>query len=391
MGVPSSPARAVAPSTCPDLEMREQVTSKTATKQLQAWPLTNWFDAQHLTLLICGFAGGLPMARHLASASRAFHKGVSQTWEGLIRCFPCRIYVVGGLDKDYRPVSTAERFDPRTGSWESLPQLKIPRAGPCAMVASGRLYILGGEFEGEALSDAQRFDPSLSRWEMLPAMHVGRIRAGAVFCGRYLYVFGGLDGSRPLCSAERYDPSSRKWELLPPMHCPRYACVAAVHAHRIFVFGGNISDGAMTSSIECYDPETRRWEMLSAVQAPCCGAAVAIVDEGRAAFSVGGLGLSGQALGISKRLSLDSILMSSNDNTRPNFAPSWGPLPPMPTPRHLVSLANFYGGAVAVGGKGAGFEASRSVELFNPDAWAWEELAPLPNPRIRAAVVSGRL
>jgi hypothetical protein len=229
-------------------------------------------------------------------------------------------------------------------------------------------------------------------------MSTGRIRAAAVFCGGYLYVLGGLDGSKPLRTAERYDPLTRTWKELPEMHRPRYACTAAVQGNRILAFGGELTDAGNVASIERFDPEAGIWELLPAVRAPCCGAAVALGTSSRAAFTLGGLGLSGQALGMAERLTLDELLEQGGstgdaDGQAKQFdmMPSWGPLPAMPTPRHLASAASFRGGAVAVGGKGPTFEAVSSVELFNPEMWAWEVLPPLPSPRFRAAVVGGRL
>lgn len=313
-----------------------------------------------------------------------------------MRRFPCRLYVVGGLDGSYRAVGTVDRFDPLTDSWESLPALSAPRAGPCAAVSAGRLYVLGGEFNGRALCDAQRFDPWLGRWEDLPSMTVGRIRAAAISCGGYLYVIGGLDGSRPLNSVERYDPLSRTWLTLPPMQRARYTCVAAAQGHCVYAFGGELADAGTIATVERFDPTVGQWELLSTtVKAPRCGAAVTIGLSGRSAFTMGGLGLSGQALGVADRVSFDLSLSAPLDGANAAAGEeeplSWDALPPMNTPRHLATAATFRGGAVAVGGKGATFEATRDVELFDPDSWAWEVLPPLPSPRLRAAAVSGRL
>jgi hypothetical protein len=318
---------------------------------------------------------------------------VGKSWEDLLRRYPSRLYVVGGLDSGYNPVDTAHRFDPLNGFWEALPPLECPRAGPCAAVAAGRLYVLGGEYCGRALQSAQRFDPWMGCWESLPDMSTGRIRAAAVFCGGFLYVLGGLDGSKPLNSAERYSPKTRKWEELPSMHRPRYACTAAVQGHRILAFGGELTDAGNFASIERYDPEADEWELLPAVGAPCCGAAVALGNSSRAAFTLGGLGLSGQALGVAEQLALDELLEDPEATEANQFdmMPSWGPLRAMPTPRHLTSATTYRGGAVAVGGKGPTFEAVSSVELFNPEIGSWEVLPSLPSPRFRAAVVGGRL
>lgn len=339
-----------------------------------------WWEAHHLALPVCTLAGGPPVARHLAAASRALRNAVSEAWGDLARRFPCRLYVIGGIDQGFHLVDTVERYDPLAGAWEALPRMDGPRAGPAAAVLAGRLYVLGGEARGHALRDAQRFDPWTGVWEALPPMQTGRIRAAAVVCGGFLYVLGGLDGSRPLRSVERYDPRKRIWEMLAPMNRPRYACAATVQDGCIYAFGGELTDAGMLASAECFNPQKDcgTWELLPAVRAPNCGASIAV--SGFQAFTLGGLGLSGQALSMAERLVFNH-----------SEAPLWEPMPPMPTARHLASAAAFRGGVVVVGGKGPSFDAVRSVELFHPSTKSWEVLPPLPSPRLRAAVAGGCL
>merc|ERR1719362_2514649 len=115
-----------------------------------------------------------------------------------------------------------------------------------------------------------------------------------------------------------------------------------------------------------------------------------LAASGCAAITLGGLSLSGQALSVSKQITLEG-LMTSNSEDDEDISPRWTGLPPMPTPRHMASATSYYGGAAAVGGKGSTFEVVHNVEFFNPENWNWEVLPPLPSPRLRAAVVGGRL
>jgi len=169
--------------------------------------------------------------------------------------------------------------------------------------------------------------------------------------------------------------------------------VVATHGHCLYAFGGELADAGTTATAERFDPNIGKWELLSTtVRAPRCGSAQTLGLSGRVAFTLGGLGLSGQALGVAERLSFDLSESVPRDEACQEEEPlGWEALPPMNTPRHLATATTFRGGAVAVGGKGATFEAVRDVELFDPEAWAWEVLPPLPSPRIPAAAVAGRL
>jgi len=336
------------------------------------------------------------MAPRLAAVCKAFGQAVGEAWAEILWRFPRRLYVVGGLNLDFAEVDSVWRLDLTLSAWESLPPLPVRCAGPAAAIADGKLFVLGGEASGHALNAVHAYDPALGRWEAKPSMLDGRIRASAVYCGGFLYVMGGLDGSRPLRTAERFDPRTNKWEHITQMHRPRYACASSAQPHGlVLAFGGELTDAGLTASLEIYDPEASTWELLPAVRAPSCGAAIALTESGKKAFTFGGLGLSGQALPLAEQLHLGGALeMATDEKDRPQGSafvpPSWSQAPPMPTPRHLASVTGFGAGAVAVGGKGPTFEAVRNVELFDPEAGVWESLPPLPEARLRAAVVSGR-
>lgn len=343
-----------------------------------------------IAIPLCAFAGGPVAARVIAATSRAFHAAVRRGWRDLLEAFPERLYVVGGLDDGFKALDTAERYDPLTGSWESLPPMQSARAGSAAAVVAGKLYIIGGEVCGRALKDVQRFDPWFGRWEMLPPMRQARIRAAATDSDACVFVLGGFDGDQPLKCVECFDVQQLAWQEMPTMMHPRYAGVASAQGQCILAIGGELTDAGIKASIERYDPTKGFWEELPSVQQPCCGAAMTLACSGQVALTFGGLSLGGQPLSVSKQLPLDG-LMNQNFEDDDDEPPRWMFLPPMQTARHLASAASYCGGAVAVGGKGSKFELLRSVEFFNADNWNWEMLPPLPRPRLRAAVASGHL
>lgn len=348
--------------------------------------------------LVCTFAGGPHGASALAMTCRNSYTAVSRTWEDLTRLFPTRLYVVGGLNSMFREVDTAWRLDPAVGLWEQLPPVGQVAAGSGSVAAAGILYILGGELSGVALQEVFCFDPLVGTWQQAPSMLQGRIRPAVAYSGGFIYVMGGLNGSKALNSVERYDPKTRIWQEMPAMHRPRYAAAAAARPGGcVLAFAGELTDAGVAASLECYDPKSNTWELLPAVKTPTCGAALALTGAGSTAFSIGGLGLSGQALPVAEQLVLAPSLGGAavqagfGKVTAHLFQPPlWNTAPPMATPRHLASAAAFNHGAVAVGGKGPTFEAVSSVEAFNPEEGCWKVLPPLPSPRLRAAVVCGR-
>lgn len=394
MGLPSpnSPVKAAVCMRFPTKIIGERLLCS-KTQAVAAANPKQWCEAQDFALLVCALAGGPANARHLAATCKALYQGICEAWDDLTRHFPLRLYVVGGLNKSFREVSTAWRLDTSHGQgiWETLPPLGHNTAGAATAVEGGRLYIFGGECAGRALRGVLRYDPLIGCWETLAPMQEGRIRPAAVFSCGYMYLLGGLDATTPLNTAERFDTKNGTWEELHPMHRPRYAGAAAAQPNgRVMAFGGELTDAGHASSIERYDPETKVWELLPSVRSPSCGAAVALTSSGRIAYNVGGLGLSGQALQQVEQLPLGVALEEAAAASQRFQPPLWCSAPVMPTARHLASAAGFRGGAVVVGGKGPTFEAISSVEVFDADNRVWDSLPPLPSPRIRAAVASGR-
>lgn len=146
-----------------------------------------------------------------------------------------KLYVCGGLGDGAHRLKTVERFDPRSGGWEPEQSMHECRSTAAAAVMSGvtgsslsssssgplrpKLYICGGLGEdGHPLSTCERFDPRTGMWELLSPMLERRWEVSAAVVARKLYVCGGSgSGSARLCTAERFDPISNTWERLSNM------------------------------------------------------------------------------------------------------------------------------------------------------------------------------
>lgn len=295
-----------------------------------------------------------------------------------------RLYVIGGLDNSFAALDLVQRLDPTKHAWESLPPINSPRSACAAVVAGDFVYVFGGEISGQALSVVERFDPNRNVWDQLEPMIEHRIRPTTIFAHGFIYVLGGSDGTNSMTSVERYDIATNTWQTVSAMNRPRYACGATVQGGKILVFGGELAENGALASSEVYDPETDIWTPLPAVRTPLCGSSLLIDASGNAAYAIGGLGLSGHALGVVERISLGPLIARAGSGP----LPSWAHMPQMPTPRQLVSSTTFQGGFVAVGGKTVTSDASAKVEYFNASLGSWQELIPLPLARIRAAVVA---
>jgi serine/threonine-protein kinase PknK len=104
-----------------------------------------------------------------------------------------RFYVLAGRDNGN--LSAAERYDPQRRAWERLPPLRTARGGIAAVrLRDGRIVVFGGEEltpGGQTIAAVELFDPRSGRWRALPDMRTPRHGLGGVALGRRVYAIEG--------------------------------------------------------------------------------------------------------------------------------------------------------------------------------------------------------
>ena len=83
------------------------------------------------------------------------------------------VYVAGGSPNGSSSHRTAERYDPRSGTWDALPRMSIGR-GYCSgtMGSSGDFYVAGGITSGPSAMEIQAieaFDIAAGKWRTVRA------------------------------------------------------------------------------------------------------------------------------------------------------------------------------------------------------------------------------
>jgi N-acetylneuraminic acid mutarotase len=104
-----------------------------------------------------------------------------------------RFYVLAG--RDAGNYTAAERYDPRRRRWERLPSLRTARGGiASARLGDGRIVVFGGERlepGGTTIAEVELFDPRSGRWRALPDLRTPRHGLGGVALGRRVYAIEG--------------------------------------------------------------------------------------------------------------------------------------------------------------------------------------------------------
>ncbi|WP_437678241.1 Kelch repeat-containing protein [Sorangium sp. So ce131] len=158
-----------------------------------------------------------------------------------------RVLVAGGTGASFRVLSSAELFQPATGTWLLTAPMSAAREGHTAtLLPSGDVLVVGG-------ATAELYHPATNLWSAAAPPGASRAAATATLLeDGTVFVTGGTVGSAPAATTERYDPASDSW-------APRTSMARARSGHaavrlldgRVLVVGGSDS--------EVYDPATDSW------------------------------------------------------------------------------------------------------------------------------------
>jgi len=168
------------------------------------------------------------------------------------------IYLVAGIRNGHTDghVAWVDTFDPRTGAWQRLPDAPRPRDHFQAAVIGGKLYAAGGRRSSFAtgqtfqltVPEVDVFDLQTKQWSTLPAAaNLPTQRAGctAVVANGKLLIIGG-ESAQPLAHAdvEAYDPATGRWNKLRPLTLGRHATQGILHDGKIYLAAGSRTQGA---------------------------------------------------------------------------------------------------------------------------------------------------
>jgi N-acetylneuraminic acid mutarotase len=176
------------------------------------------------------------------------------------------VLVAGGfMMNNVTALNSAELYNPQLGTWSNTGSMAISRAGHTAtLLPNGRVLVAGGlnynnsSGIGIVLSSAELYDPVSGSWSSIPSMSTAReFHTATLLPNGKVLVAGGSD-STTLNSAELYDPSTSTWSNTGSMTMAREFHTATLLPNgKVLVAGG--SDSTTLNSAELYDPSTSTW------------------------------------------------------------------------------------------------------------------------------------
>lgn len=173
-----------------------------------------------------------------------------------------KIYVSGGYgDLRFNPDRKSTWvYDPKVNQWGRAADMPGPRAAHKLVALGGKLYAVGGVGRGAAALWV--YDPALDQWDILQwPLPTAREHLAAVAAAGRIYVIGGRwNGRGNLTAVEAYDPATGTWSRMADLPAPRGGHTAATLRGLIHVTGGeDLSSGATFADHWVYDPATDRW------------------------------------------------------------------------------------------------------------------------------------
>lgn len=174
-----------------------------------------------------------------------------------------RVLVVGGwgigVDGESKVLRSAELYDPESGQWTATGELGVGRYSHTATaLGDGKVLVVGGvddDFFVTSTSSAEIYDPATGSWSPTGALEVGRAEHSSVLLpdGRVL-VSGGFVSVNPpgggymefstARTLEAYDPHSGAWTPAGNLAVARFGHTATLLPDgATLIAGGNRSTG----------------------------------------------------------------------------------------------------------------------------------------------------
>lgn len=210
-----------------------------------------------------------------------------------------RVLLAGGLTEGLTPTSTAELYDPRTGSFSPTGSMETPRYGHTAtLLADGRVLVTGGNgTTGASLASAEVYDPGTGRFAPTGPMATARFgHTATLLANSKVLVAGGMsDGTVFPRSAELYDPVTGRFAATGDMTAGRYLATATLlKTGEVLVAGGDGFPPQASpelhpkGSAELYDPSTGGFRLTGSMSVARIGQVAVPLDDGRVIFAGGG-------------------------------------------------------------------------------------------------------
>ncbi|MGH9686882.1 MAG: Kelch repeat-containing protein [Candidatus Acidiferrales bacterium] len=202
------------------------------------------------------------------------------------------VLIAGGMDGngggDY--LSSAELYNPSTGTFAATGSMTEARTGDTAtLLSNGTVLIAGGEnstnYNGDYLSSAEIYNPATSTFAATGSMTVGRDGQVAVLLGDGTVLIAGGPGS----SAELYNPATGTFAATGSMEEGLSAASGTALGNGMVLIAGGLNGSNCVPNAELYNPATGAFAPTGSMPAGRLDATATLLNDGNVLIA-GGLG-----------------------------------------------------------------------------------------------------
>ena len=172
-----------------------------------------------------------------------------------------QVLLVGGGG----PLSSAEAYNPATGTFTALAAMTAARVGPMVtLLPTNGLVLIAGGFDGKAcLASAELYNPYTGTFSPTGSMSTARTVSASTATllptiGQVLFAGGADDTLAPIATAELYDPIKGSFSITGPLNNARaFHAATLLPGGKVLVAGGQgESNGSAINqtSAEVFDP-----------------------------------------------------------------------------------------------------------------------------------------
>jgi len=210
-----------------------------------------------------------------------------------------KVLVAGGFNRNTASVvGTSELYDPATGTWTPTGSLATARDYHTAtLLLNGKVLVAGGAPDAagySSFSSAEVYDPVTGTWTTIGPMGSARQAHTATLLpnGRVL-VAGGADVGYFNSGAELYDPAAQTWTATGSMGSARGIHTATLLPDgKVLAAGGNFNSFSAptivaSSSTELYDPATGNWAASGPLNAARSTHVATLLPNGKVLVAAG--------------------------------------------------------------------------------------------------------
>ena len=147
-----------------------------------------------------------------------------------------RIWVIGGMDSGWTPTRQVQVYDPETNTWSQGTETIYQHGEVCRVSIDAIDRVIAVDGYG-----CERFDPRTGEWESLGQPYLGGQPGEAIACpDGSIVAAGGWTGSTHRSDAKRYNPLNGQWEAFAGLNIARNSPAGIIaRSGMLYVFGGD--------------------------------------------------------------------------------------------------------------------------------------------------------